>query len=878
MPSFDLGHGPKDVNAVSQALTALLNARDWNETHLVLEREQALLLTETAEQILQGLTQEAQQSGTPDSARNAAYFMLHLTLLHHARISDIPTAWKLFEEMLAQIEEEIDEELEEINTSSVQEDEHDSPVNSFQAWLSIGAYDEQRRFLEEHPELLDPRYALALEQTIANFEAHISEIQKASGTTAQEMKKQTQFLRDHLCLLRDASQRGGTTSSIRAAYVNVYGGLVLDLPPWIEALLEQLSTLYQMKKHGQVTSDHVKLLRLAIKRASNEDNLAREIVAALHALLFEALNSPFGQSQVQEEGISCLQKALEVYTYTTYPRQYAAMQNNLGIAYSNRIAGEQSDNQERAITCLLNALRVFTYKDFPKDYAGVQNNLGSLYVKRIIGEQRDNVEEAIACYNRALQIFTREDYPIDFARTQGILGTAYQERIVGKREDNMEEAIACYNRALQILTREDFPVDFAEIQGNLGIAYSKRISGDQQANLEDALACYRRALEIFTPDRTPKDYATAQRNMGKAYCKRISGDRQKNLEEGIACYKRALQIYTFDAFPEEHARTLRNLRDAQQELANVTGQEPPQEDTSGEEQEKIALTRQEVERALYDTPFLVEKLRLAPNNPSIPAIREQLLLALTEDEQRQNSTPSEESTIFTYEITLPTSLEVGALRDKMGYAILTWLEQPISRKGRRFLETHPELLDLRVDLALQQMMKDAPRLFSQARRVLAIRNLQACLNILQRARAQYGTIAAIRAAYVDIAGAFTLDLPEWLAEVAEQFVTLRDQGDLERIVALLRDALVRTQREGNVIPEILAELNLLLCELQEETTGANQRQAQEEGIASLESALHIYTQGRYPVQFARIQLDLGSIYQRRIEGKRRDNLEKALTC
>jgi hypothetical protein len=143
--------------------------------------------------------------------------------------------------------------------------------------------------------------------------------------------KEVQKLQDHLYLLRDIRERGSTLMAIREGYVNLYGGFALTLPPWLEDLVNLLN-IYRSSENAP---ERVDLLRTAILRASQEKDMEQEIVAELDRLLWHALYDTFGLSdvQVQEEQKTCLEMALQVYTFIHYPYQYARMQGNLGNAY-----------------------------------------------------------------------------------------------------------------------------------------------------------------------------------------------------------------------------------------------------------------------------------------------------------------------------------------------------------------------------------------------------------------------------------------------------------------------------------------------------------------------------------------------------------------
>ncbi|MFN7285624.1 MAG: CHAT domain-containing protein [Dolichospermum sp.] len=179
--------------------------------------------------------------------------------------------------------------------------------------------------------------------------------------------------------------------------------------------------------------------------------------------------------------------------------------------------GNKADNMEIAITGYEIAFTVFTRETSPELWGTLQNNLGIAYRDRIRGDKAENLEKAIAAYNAALEVRTPTDFPVDWATTQNNLGTAYSDRIRGDKADNLEIAIAAYNAALEVYTRTDFPVQWATTQNNLGTAYSDRIRGDKAENLENAIAAYEQALEVRTPTDFPVENAETLFNLGIAY-------------------------------------------------------------------------------------------------------------------------------------------------------------------------------------------------------------------------------------------------------------------------------------------------------------------------------------------------------------------------
>ena len=237
------------------------------------------------------------------------------------------------------------------------------------------------------------------------------------------------------------------------------------------------------------------------------------------------------------------------------------------VNFSNLIQefplGKKASNMmEIAITGYEIALTIFTRVDFPEDWAATQNNLGNAYSQRIRGDKTKNIEQAITAFSAALEVYTHPDslnFPQDWAMTQNNLGNAYRDRIKGDPSENLEIAIKAYTAALQIYRRNHCLPDWAMTQNNLGIAYTDRKKGNPSENLEIAIKAYTRALEVRTLDDFPRDWATTQNNLGIAYKKRIKGVPSDNLESAIKAYTKALEVRTRTNFPQDHAETLLNL-------------------------------------------------------------------------------------------------------------------------------------------------------------------------------------------------------------------------------------------------------------------------------------------------------------------------------
>jgi tetratricopeptide (TPR) repeat protein len=255
-----------------------------------------------------------------------------------------------------------------------------------------------------------------------------------------------------------------------------------------------------------------------------------------------------------ELSIECCTLALKIFNSNEDLKNWSVTQNNLAIAYRNRIKGDRAENLERSIECSKSALTVCTKADFPFDWATTQNNLATAYQNRIRGDEAENLELSIKCNESALTVYTKADFPFNWAMTQNNLATSYADRIRGNRAENLEKSIDFYEAALEVISKEGLSTQWTMIQHNLAAAYQSRIRGNRAENLEKSIDCYQAALAVRTKNNFPVDWAMTQGNLAITYWYRIRGDRAKNLERSIECYRAALEIYTAELFPREWAR------------------------------------------------------------------------------------------------------------------------------------------------------------------------------------------------------------------------------------------------------------------------------------------------------------------------------------
>ncbi|MBE8970164.1 hypothetical protein IQ277_29320 [Nostocales cyanobacterium LEGE 12452] len=150
--------------------------------------------------------------------------------------------------------------------------------------------------------------------------------------------------------------------------------------------------------------------------------------------------SYFGREQGEnfEKAIISCEKALQVYTVETFPREWAKTHQTLGDALSSktffthnqkksslledslqllnahkfRLSQEREDNNRRIITCYENTLKVYTYETTPQEWARMQSLLGVAYHTRHYDQPLENQERAIICFENALKVFNPIPLPI----------------------------------------------------------------------------------------------------------------------------------------------------------------------------------------------------------------------------------------------------------------------------------------------------------------------------------------------------------------------------------------------------------------------------------------------------------------------------------
>ncbi len=189
----------------------------------------------------------------------------------------------------------------------------------------------------------------------------------------------------------------------------------------------------------------------------------------------------------------------------------------------------------------------------------------------------------------------------------------------------------------------------------------------------------------------------------------------------------------------------------------------------------------------------------------------------------------------------------------------SWLLLTSYREQRSFLEAHLELLCYESTQHLEHMLEQAQTHVNDLTQISggtaaveeAIQDLQAHLELLDDIRARGGTIETIREAYINAHGGFTLDIPTWLLEVLAKLEQHSAPQTAQSRAAILREALIRAQKDAAVEPEVLAELQNELVNTLRINSEPWQAQSLEEIREAQKATLQVFTRERYPRQWVR---------------------------
>lgn len=246
--------------------------------------------------------------------------------------------------MMEHFPEEIEVSVHDQNNSTTSEDTKEVDENMLgvlHGWVTTEVLREQRSFLQEHLELLTPRSDAILHEVMESCQ--VSE--------DVEERQQVWLLRNFLNILSDVRVRGGTTRAVLEAYINVGGGFACNLPPWLQALEESGVARSTRDLPQQRVLQRIEQLQATLQQVTEEPTNPPEIQAELFVLLGQAQTDVQLRRQLSlNNAMLFYEAALKIYTKARYPYQYAKIQVELGLAYSQITTQERALALERSIS------------------------------------------------------------------------------------------------------------------------------------------------------------------------------------------------------------------------------------------------------------------------------------------------------------------------------------------------------------------------------------------------------------------------------------------------------------------------------------------------------------------------------------------------
>jgi tetratricopeptide (TPR) repeat protein len=277
-----------------------------------------------------------------------------------------------------------------------------------------------------------------------------------------------------------------------------------------------------------------------------------------------------------ERAAGLYNEALRFFTRDKYPRESAAVHNNLGAALSAlcRMTGEPGYARQ-AVESLSESLSSEIFKNSPSDKALSYSNLGSAYASLASGP-RENYLKAAESLGLALGFYKSCGLEGDMAETCGALGDVYARLAEdGGETPYYTQAIGSYEEALRIYTIDDFPGEYADIMKRLGDAHvSLAEMQGVPHDYEEALRAYGESLGVYTREGAAAESDALNVRIGRVY--KALGDREagsNNPDKAIEYYDEALLYYPEETARGEHAASGRKLGEAFERLYRESGDE-----------------------------------------------------------------------------------------------------------------------------------------------------------------------------------------------------------------------------------------------------------------------------------------------------------------
>jgi hypothetical protein len=217
-------------------------------------------------------------------------------------------------------------------------------------WLYSPLDRQGRAYLESHLELLDDESDEFLECFIAQY---------------RERPEEQGRLRLARQIVRNAIALGRTAEAVRDSYVDVFGGLILDLPLWLREVERQWMPLLSEPWTDRRATVGKLQLRAAIEQTWRDPAVAPTTRAELQFLLgnlfaSDLLMRPMGAFETM---VNCYTEALQVYTAGQYPLRRAKILLTLGDVYRRQAADQRADLLMQAAHYYGQALGIYNTRE-----------------------------------------------------------------------------------------------------------------------------------------------------------------------------------------------------------------------------------------------------------------------------------------------------------------------------------------------------------------------------------------------------------------------------------------------------------------------------------------------------------------------------------
>jgi len=206
--------------------------------------------------------------------------------------------------------------------------------------------------------------------------------------------------------------------------------------------------------------------------------------------------------------VRAAQEALKVYTWESYPEDWAEAQKILWLAH---LALAEIEN--RAENCLLaldacqERLRLYTAKSQPLKYASCQKDLAITLIKLADTEisadaKAEDCNKAVNACRESLRIFEAGLHPMEHAEAQMLLWAAYSALAeVEDRAGNCKRSIEACERAIE-LYEQRCPEEYADAKRSLGYSFITLAETEDTAeNCLKAIEACESAMEYFTVEK-----------------------------------------------------------------------------------------------------------------------------------------------------------------------------------------------------------------------------------------------------------------------------------------------------------------------------------------------------------------------------------------